>query len=467
MTICSRKAAVERAVAGILAMAFLAGCSLEGTGQPPVIEMPTAWSEPAGQNASRPDVEWWKEFGTPELASLMQDALLQNADLAAAKARVRQADALLKVAGASLLPTLGGSLDASRQGSPKLPGIQTAKQGNLYSPMLAASYEVDFWGKNAAVEASATAEAEAARYAQRTVALTVQSAVASSYFSILGLKERLAVARENLADAERTLEAYRERMAIGAATRLDVAQQESEVAVQRAGIPPLELELQQTQDALALLTGRLPEKLPENSDDIGRVKIPAISPGLPSELLARRPDVRQAEARLRAANANIAAARAAYLPSLTLTAQGGYESVALSNLLQPGSTLFLLAASLAQPIFDGGRLEGSLDYSKARYDELAEDYRKATLSAFSDVEDALAAVRKTTEAEEAQRQAEDTARQAYDIAQAQMQGGTVTLFVVLNTQRALFQAKDAHVQASLKRLEATIALFRALGGGWE
>jgi len=239
MTICSRKAAVERAVAGILAMAFLAGCSLEGTGQPPVIEMPTAWSEPAGQNASRPDVEWWKEFGTPELASLMQDALLQNADLAAAKARVRQADALLKVAGASLLPTLGGSLDASRQGSPKLPGIQTAKQGNLYSPMLAASYEVDFWGKNAAVEASATAEAEAARYAQRTVALTVQSAVASSYFSILGLKERLAVARENLADAERTLEAYRERMAIGAATRLDVAQQESEVAVQRAGIPPL------------------------------------------------------------------------------------------------------------------------------------------------------------------------------------------------------------------------------------
>lgn len=452
--------------AGLLAATALSGCSLDGTGQPPTITPPAAWSDPAMAQANWPDATWWKSFNAPALDLLMAEAAEKNTDIGAAKAQVREADALLRISGAALLPTVEANANASRQGSPKLPGIQTAKQGNLYSPSLTASYEVDFWGKNTALEASAQAGVDAARYAHQTISLTVEAAVASTYFSALGLQERLAAARENLADAEHILTAYRERMAFGASTRLDVAQQENEVAVQRALIPPLEQELRQTLDALAVLTGRMPEAMPVNMGGFGHLTVPAVAPALPSGLLARRPDVQLAEARLQAANANIAVARAAFLPSLDLTAQGGYESVALSSLLQPGSALFMLAAGLTQPIFDGGRLEGSLDYSKARYDELAESYRKAALSAFSDVEDALAAVRKTAEAEEAQRQAEDTARQAYDIAQAQMQGGTVTLFVVLNTQRALFQAKDARVQATLKRLQATVGLFKAMGGGW-
>jgi len=450
----------------LLAATALSGCGLEGTGQPPTITSPAAWSDPVTPQTGWPDATWWKSFNAPALDVLMGEAAEKNADIGAAKAQVREADALLRISGAALLPTLEGSANASRQGSPKLPGIQTAKQGNLYSPGLTASYEVDFWGKNTALEASAQAGADAARYAHQTISLTVESAVATTYFSALGLQERLTVARENLADAERILTAYRERMAFGASTRLDVAQQENEVAVQRALIPPLEQDLRQSIDALAVLTGRMPETMPADMGGFAQVTVPAVTPGLPSGLLARRPDVQLTEARLQAANANIAAARAAFLPSLDLTAQGGYESVALSSLLQPGSALFMLAAGLTQPIFDGGRLEGSLDYSKARYDELAESYRKTALSAFSDVEDALVAVRKTTEAEDAQRQAEDTARQAYDIAQAQMQGGTVTLFVVLNTQRALFQAKDARVEATLKRLQATVGLFKALGGGW-
>ena len=191
-----------------------------------------------------------------------------------------------------------------------------------------------------------------------------------------------------------------------------------------------------------------------------------MAPGLPSELLTRRPDVRQAEAQLQAADADVRVARAAMFPSITLTAQGGLESNALRTLFDPASQLYSIAAGLTQPIFEGYSLQGQLEQQRGRYVELLQDYRKAVLSSFEDVENALVAVRQTTLQEKLQADAVAIARRAYTISEAQLRAGTVDLLTVLDTQRSLFQANDALAQARLARLQAYVALFQALGGGW-
>jgi NodT family efflux transporter outer membrane factor (OMF) lipoprotein len=197
------------------------------------------------------------------------------------------------------------------------------------------------------------------------------------------------------------------------------------------------------------------------------LRVPAVAPGLPSELLERRPDVRQAEALLIAANANIKVARAAFFPSITLTASGGFQSLALTNFLSPASAIYSLAAALAQPIFEGGALRGQLAYSKARHEELLQVYQKAVISAFSNVEDALAATTRTAEQQESQQVAVTKARRAYDVAQLQYSVGSTDLLTVLQTQNALFSANDLLAQIRIARMQALVSLFRALGGGWQ
>jgi multidrug efflux system outer membrane protein len=197
------------------------------------------------------------------------------------------------------------------------------------------------------------------------------------------------------------------------------------------------------------------------------LSVPTVSPGLPSELLVRRPDVQEAEAQLIAANANIKVARAAFFPSLMLGASGGFESLALSSFLSPGSTIYSLAASLTQPIFEGGRLRGQLAYSQARYEELLQNYRKAAISAFSNTEDALAATRRTAEQQESQQVAVAKARRAFEISELQYRVGATDLLTVLNTQNALFSANDLLAQVRIARMQALVSLFKALGGGWQ
>jgi NodT family efflux transporter outer membrane factor (OMF) lipoprotein len=194
---------------------------------------------------------------------------------------------------------------------------------------------------------------------------------------------------------------------------------------------------------------------------------PQVNPGLPSELLARRPDVAEAEANLVAANANIRAARAAFFPSIALTGSAGFASLALSSLVGSSTHVFALGGSLTQPIFEGGALQGQYDFTQARYDELTASYRKAVLSALGNVEDALVAVRQTAEQARRQETAAATARHAHDIAQAQLKSGVVSILTVLNTETAMFAAEDALVQARFARLQALVSLYAALGGGWD
>lgn len=448
--------------------AGLAGCSVGDDYQRPDTPQPAQWRDgDAGTDV--PPAAWWTSFKAPGLEELIAEATVNNLDLAASMARVQQADAAAKVAGAALLPTVDFSGKGARDQTPVTGSSSRGKPSisNTFSGIFAASYEIDFWGKNRAARESAEATALGRRYDRETTVLTTQASVATTYFDILGTKERLRVARGNLANAEDILAAYRDRLRFGTATDLDVAQQEAQVESSRAAIPSLEQTLRQDQDSLAVLLGRLPEALPLPTATLDDATPPVVGAGLPSTLLQRRPDVAYAEQQLVAAQANINEARAALFPSITLTGDLGYESGRLAHFISSDSLLWSAASGLAQPIFHGGALQGAIEQGQGAYAELVADYRKAVLSAFQDVEDALVAWKQASLQEEADRRYVETSRRAYDIVQDQMRAGTADITTVLDTQRTLFTAEDALATARATRLKAAVTLYRVLGGGWD
>jgi outer membrane protein, multidrug efflux system len=234
----------------------------------------------------------------------------------------------------------------------------------------------------------------------------------------------------------------------------------------RATIPPLEQTLRQNKVALAVLLGMPPERVKIRGGSLRAIAIPRVTPGLPSELITQRPDIREAEAQLAAANANVQNARAQLLPSFSLTGTGGYQSSVFRTLFEPQSAFYNLAAGVTQPIFEGGRLTGNLDLQKGRQDELLQNYRKAVISGLGDVETALNAIAQTSLAERLEAQVVASSRRAFDISEQRLREGTVDLVTVLNTQQTLYQAQDALAQARLARLQAIVSLYQALGGGW-
>jgi NodT family efflux transporter outer membrane factor (OMF) lipoprotein len=337
----------------------------------------------------------------------------------------------------------------------------------LYNASLSASYEIDFWGKNRAALRSAEELAAASRFDREVVALTTVATVANTYFQVLAANDRLRVARENLEAATRVYNLIKERAEAGTASALETSQQESLVATQRANIPPLEQLLRQNMTTLAVLIGRPPEMVKIRTGSMDRITVPPVTPGLPSDLIGQRPDIREAEAQLESGNASVYSARAAFFPSITLTGEGGYQSAVFRTLMRPESAFFNLAAGLTQPLLDGLRLQGQYDLAKGRQDELLQLYRKAVISGFADVENALIAVRQTTERERLQRDVVRASRQAFQISEQRLREGAVDLVTVLNTQQTLFQAQDLLAQVRLLRLQAVVSLFQALGGGWQ
>ncbi len=462
------------AALGFAAACLLAGCSVGPTYHRPATAIPKAWTN-AAATGSWPSAHWWKSFGSARLDTLMAEAHAANFDVAAAIARVRQADAQLRVAGAALLPSLNASAGASRQRSSMSSGpdhaiLSRAPLTNSFSLDLTASYELDFWGANRALERAAKAQAAASRDDLLTTRLTVQASVANTYFDLLGQAERLRVARSTVANARQVLAIVRNRFRVGTATDLDVAQQESVVAAQEATLPPLEEKLRQDVNALAVLVGRMPESMPADlagkPDSLGAIHVPEVRPGLPSHLLARRPDVRSAEQQLIAANADIDNARAQFFPAISLTTQGGLASAALDTLISHTGLVYSFGTSVLQTIFDGGKLSGQLEQQKGRYQELLADYRKSVVSAFSDVENALIAVGRTRALVQAERVNVATSLKAYRISRDQFRAGIVDITSVLTTQKALYAAQDALAQAQVSRLQAVVGLYQALGGGW-
>lgn len=449
------------AVAAAALLPAIGGCVLHPVVSDPALDVPRSYRHARGDvRAALPRVDWWRGFRSQELTRLMEEAQVANLDIAAAIARIVQADAQARVAGAPLLPLVTFEGEAARSrppGGPDRAALTVA---------LNASYEIDFWGKNRARLRAAEQLAVASRFDREVVALSTLASVANVYFQLLAAQDRLRYARENLRSATRVLDAINQRLAAGTATALDVAQQESIVANVRASIPPLEQTIEQNKAILAVLIGRPPEFATIRGGSLDHIALPRVTPGLPSELLTRRPDIREAEAQLAAADANVYAARAALLPTIELTGQGGYQSAALKTLFTPQSAFYAAAVSLAQPIFDGYRLQGLLDLEKGRQEELLQLYRRTVISAFADVENALVAVAQSAERERLQRQALASARRAFELSEERLREGTIDVITLLNTQQTLFQAQDAVAQARLARLQALVSLFQALGGGW-
>ena len=446
------RTSVRRAVGwgvGAVALLALAGCDLGPDYRRPALDIPPAYrASPVTADAAWPAADWWRGFGSPQLNALIEQARRENFDLLAAIARVQQADAQVRIAGAGLLPSLGATGNANwvqeSLANAGRGGRNVAGNVDLhdYSTGLNAAYVLDFWGKEAATRQAAVASAMFSRFDQQTVALTVVTSVASTWFNALGDADQLAVQQRNLADAEQTLAVIRGRLDAGTASALDVAQQEALVAGVRATIPALRSQMEQQIIGLGILIGRPPEAVTVQPGTLTALTLPPVAAGLPSALLQRRPDVASAEAQLIAANFDVKVARAAFFPQIQLTGSAGFEATALATLFGPGAFLTTLAAGLTQPIFDAGTLRGQLEQAKGRQAELLADYRKAVVQAFTDVDNALTAWRYMTEQEALQRVAVDTARRAADIARAQMQAGTVDITTVLTAETTLFADRD-------------------------
>jgi outer membrane protein, multidrug efflux system len=457
----------------LLCMALTSsGCLLTRDLPDPALDIPTGYKAAGTRNPldAPPTLDWWRGFRSAELTTLMEEAQTVNLDIAAATARFKQADAQARVTGAALLPSLqgNGSETYSRTSGSSASGLTNGGREVVnYSASLSASYELDFWGKNRDAAQAAEETAVANRFDRDVVALTTLTSVANAYFQVLAAQDRLRTAERNIASALRILNAIKERLSAGTGTDLDVAQQETVLANQRALVPPLRQTLQQNINALATLVSRPPESIRVKGGSLNQIVPPRVTPGLPSELLTQRPDIRRQEAQLASATANVGSARAQFFPSIQLTGQGGYQSSSLVSLFQPHAAFFSMVGSLTQPIFDGGRILGNFELTQARQDELLQTYRKTVVQSFADVDNALTSIRETTIKLRLQREVVATSRRAFQLSEQQLRAGTADIVSVLNTQLALFQAEDQLWQAQLARLLAIVSLYQALGGGWE
>ncbi len=424
---------------------------------PPVSELtplPSAYDYASDfTEAEKQNSRWWATFGDPSLDALIDEALDANQDIAAGLATLRAARASVRIANASQFPQLSAGASASSNTSNGLDDVSASARGS-------ASYQLDLFGQNRADRAAARAGYDAQAFDQRALELTVASDVAFTYFSMLAARERLDVARANLEISERIYRIIETRYSAGDVSRFDLTSQQASLANARARLPQIAQQLVSLETALSVLVGRTPQGYDAPQGDILALTPPTINPGMPSELLLRRPDLLSAEAQLRAADANVAAAQAAFFPSIDLSA--GVNA----GLTGGTSVLGSLAASLAAPIFSGGRLEGSLAAAEARADQQIARYRQATLNALRDVDVSLSALATAEQREEQLVIARDASQQSLSLAEIRYRSGADDLTSLLNAQSTFFNASDSLVQGRLDRLSAAVDLYAAIGGGW-
>jgi NodT family efflux transporter outer membrane factor (OMF) lipoprotein len=476
----SARARTGRVVGAFCLVQALAGCFVDTEKPELKLEVPDRYRLAQGAaEAAPPALDWWRGFRSAELTSFVEEAQTANFDIAVAVANILQADAQVRTAGAALLPDVSGGASITRSrastagtggsgssGGKGGGGPSIAPDRTSYQLVGNASYILDFWGQNRAALLAAGENAVAKRYAREVVVLTTVSDVANAYFQVLAAQDRVRVARDNIAAASRILALIKERMTVGTASSLEVSQQEALVAIQRASVPPLEITLRQNQATLALLMGRAPEHFSIKGGTLDTLTAPRVTPGLPSELLNQRPDIRQAEAELRSTNHSVESARAAFFPSIQLTSQAGYQSLALASLFSTPAFFYSAAASVTQSIFDGGLKLGGFELAQGQQVAALQTYRKSVISAFTDVENALVALQQQTTRERLQADAVKSSREAFNISETRLREGTLDLVTLLNTQETLFQAQDTLIQVRLARFLGFVSLFQALGGGW-
>ncbi|MDT8906261.1 efflux transporter outer membrane subunit [Pseudomonas fluorescens] len=455
----------------LAASLLLAACASPLPAPDSGIQPPPAWQSLHTPNARADNQQWWTQFGSTQLNRLIEQARLDSHDLAAAMARVRQAQASAVIAGAPLLPEITAGLNGNRQellrgqGYSQLDVDRNNRTIDYYDAHLSATYELDFWGGKRAARDSALNTLQASRFDQATVELTLLSGVANSYTQALSLREQQRIAELNLANAHNVLQLVQTRYDAGSATALELSQQKSLVAAQQRRLPQVQQQAREALITLATLLGQPVQSIRIKDEPFDRLNWPSVDAGVPSELLRRRPDIAAAEARLAAAQADITVARAAMLPSVTLGLGLATGADIADQLLR--NNVYNLSAGLAAPIFNNGRLKAERDRATARQEELLELYRAAIVNGFADVEKALNGIDGLDQQRQWQTEELHQAQTAFDIAQSRYRAGAEDLLTVLETQRTLYAAQDMNVQLRLARVQASVALYKALGGGWQ
>lgn len=459
-----------RAATAVACAALLSGCMVGPDYVRPGIDVPPAWRVDYGQAADLVNTPWWQQLHDPVLDELIATALRENPDVRIAAARIDEFSGRFAVARSAMFPQVSASASAARQRASRDQPITPIPSDvspiyNSYQVLASAAWELDLWGKLRRGTEAARADLLAAEESKRSVVLALVSAVATGYISLRDLDRQLEIARETTKSRYDSLQVFQLRFKGGAVSQLELAQNQSEYAQALASIPQIENQIAQTENALSVLIGRNPGPIPRGRS-IDQLAPPAVPAGLPSELLERRPDLRQAEAQLVAANARIGVARAAYFPSISLTGALGSASTQLSNLFSGPAGVWSYGASLLAPIFTAGAIAGQVQAAEAQQQQALFFYQKAIQSAFSDVDNALIDHAKSRERLDALAQQVDSLAIYARLARLRYENGYTSYIEVLDAERSLFAAQLLFADQQALVLNALVNLYKAMGGGW-
>ena len=455
----------------VLAGALIAGCAIgPDYKRPAVAEPPTFRGQETPEAVSFADAPWWEVFQDPILKTLIQEGLRNNYDAAIAAARVQEARANVGVARSDYFPSLNSNVGASR--TKVGPGVLGGAGGpvpnatNFYSASTIMSWELDVWGRIRRLNEAARAALLATEDARRAVWLTLVSDLAQAYFELLALDVRLQIARDSTAAYQRTYDLFLDRLNLGVASKLETSRALGALSDAQANIPQLESDIVAKENQISTLLGKAPGPIARGKPMYDQVVVPSVPAGLPSTLLERRPDLRQAEQALVSANARIGVAKAEFFPKLSLTALLGTASPEVSALTGGSATIWAVSGLVSGPLLNAGRTLGTYRASVAQWDQARLQFEQTVLLALREVSDALTRLTRLSSAETAQDMAVKALGEAVEHAMDRYRQGLANYFEVLEAQQQLYPAQNALAQIRQNRLLAYAQLYRALGGGW-
>src|SRR5712692_7895829 len=456
---------------GVIAAAVLGGCAVGPNYKRPVVAEPQTFrGQATAEAASLADLPWWEVFQDTILKNLIEEAISNNYDGKIAAARVQEARANFVVSRSDLFPSLDYSASVSRgkiePGVLGSPGGPAPRASNFYSGTVAMSWELDIWGRVRRSTEAARATLLATEEARRGVWLTLVSDLAQAYFELLALDVRLQIARDSTDAYQSTYNVFQDRLQVGVASKLETSRAEGALGAAQASIPQLESEIVAKENQISILLGRSPLPIPRGLPMYAQAVVPTVPAGLPSALLERRPDLRQAEQQLVSANARIGVAKAEFFPKLSLTALFGTASPEVSALTGGTATIWAVAGMLSGPLLNAGRTLGNYRVSVAQWEQAKLQYEQAVLTALREVSDALTTLSKLSEAETGQERSVKALAQAVEYATDRYRHGFASYFEVLEALQQLYPAQNTLAQIRRDRLLAHVQLYKALGGGW-
>ncbi|MFI5181421.1 MAG: efflux transporter outer membrane subunit [Thermoanaerobaculia bacterium] len=448
---------------------LLAGCTVGPDYVPPTVEAPPVFRYADGEAQATANTAWWKQFGDPTLDALIAEALANNKEVQTAAARVDQAAAVLTQTRSPLFPQIGYSASGAREkatelGATSLPGVVPNPQTSLQT-LAGASWEIDLWGRIRRLSEAARANLLGSEEARRGVILSLVSSVASTYIQLLGLDEQLAISKRSLATYGESVRLFELKFEHGQVSQMNVEQARTQYETAAVIIPQIASQIAKTENALSILLGRNPGPIARGTT-IEKLVLPAVPSGLPSEILTNRPDLRQAEQGLIAANAQIGAAKAQYFPTISLTAAFGWASADLSNLFKGAAQTWSWGGSLAGPIFTAGSVSGKVRQAEAGQREALLSYQAAIQSAFADAENALVAHKMLVEQVAAQQRLVKAGSEYERLARLQYDGGYSPYSTVLQAEQQLFPSELNYAQYRASLFSSLVDIYKAMGGGW-